>query len=108
MSIAVTLEELPSRIAERPWAYLLTVGDEGRAHMVATVPQRRGDNLIVEAGKRTQANAIRQPLLALVYPPIEEHGFSLIVDVVAAVEDGVIVLTPTNAVLHRPAIAADE
>lgn len=104
MSIAVTLEELPSRIAERPWAYLLTVGSEGRTHMVATVPQWRGASLVVDAGRRTQENAVRQPLLALVYPPIEEHGFSLIVDVEAAIENGQIVLTPTSAVLHRPAI----
>jgi hypothetical protein len=105
VSIGVTLDELPAQIAERPWAYLLTVGDDGRPHLVATVPVWRGESLIVEAGRRTRDNAARQPLVALVYPPVDPAGYSLIVDVTATIEGESIMLTPTNAVLHRPAIS---
>ncbi len=109
MSIAVSLDDLPAAIAARPWAYLLTVGDDGRSHLLATVPTWRDTTLLVEAGQRTRDNAVRQPRVALVYPPVDAPGetssYSLIVDVEASVEGELIVLQAMKAVLHRPAIA---
>ena len=35
MSIAVTLDELPERLAAFPWGYLMTVADDGRPRVRA-------------------------------------------------------------------------
>ena len=108
MSIAVNVDDLRAATASRPWAYLLTVGDDGRSHLLAAVPTWRDATLLVEAGKRTRDNAARQPSVALVYPPVDAPGetssYSLIVDAEASLEGDVIILHPTKAVLHRPAI----
>jgi hypothetical protein len=109
MSIAVSLDELRSRIDEFDTdAYLLTVRDDGRAHSVAVPVRWHGDALVVPAGNTSAANARARPLVALLWPPPARGGYSLIVDAtvtgVVAVEGGhEVTLEPTNAVLHRPA-----
>lgn len=98
------LDELRDRIAEFDTdAYLLTVRDDGRAHSVAVPVRWEGDELVVPAGNTTLANARARTLVALLWPPAERGGYSLIVDANAAVGDGnEIKLRPTRAVLHRP------
>lgn len=107
MSIAVGLDELRAKIDEFATdAYLLTVSDDGRSHSVAVPVQWDGDELVIAAGGTTRRNATARPLVALLWPPPERGGFSLIVDAdVARVDDDaeVVVLAPTRAVLHRPA-----
>ena len=109
MSIAVGLDELRGQIAAFTTdAYLLTVGDDGRAHSVAVPVRWEGDELVVPGGNTTTANAAARPLVALLWPPPERGGYSLIVDatVTATREaDGghEVTLRPTRAVLHRPA-----
>ena len=109
MSIAVGLDELRAKIAEFTTdAYLLTVSDDGRAHSVAVPVRWDGDELVIDAGGTTRRNATARPLVALLWPPPEPGGFSLIVDAAVERVDGdaeVVVLTPTRAVLHRPAPA---
>jgi hypothetical protein len=48
-------------------------------------------------------NASVRSSITLCYPPTDSTGFSLIVDGIASVDDERITLTPTSAVLHRPA-----
>jgi hypothetical protein len=89
-------------------AYLLTVRDDGRAQSVAVPVRWAGDELVVPAGNTSSANATARPLVALLWPPPERGGFSLIVDatVTATTEVGdahEVKLRPTRAVLHRPA-----
>jgi hypothetical protein len=109
MSIGVELDELRAQIdAFATDAYLLTVRDDGRAHSVAVPVRWEGDDLVVPAGNTTAANASERPLVALLWPPPERGGFSLIVDatVTATTEVGdvhEVTLRPTRAVLHRPA-----
>jgi hypothetical protein len=109
MSIAVGLDELRAQIDElATHPYLLTVGDDGRAHSVAVPVRWSGDELVVPAGNTTSANATARPLVALLWPPSERGGFSLIVDATVtgrALTDAGFELTlrPTKAVLHRPA-----
>ena len=107
MSIAVELDELRTRIAEFTTdAYLLTVSDDGRAHSVAVGVRWDGDELVIATGGTTRRNATARPLVALLWPPPERGGYSLIVDAeVARVDDAaeVVALLPTRAVLHRPA-----
>ena len=107
MSIAVGLDELRAKIDEFTTdAYLLTVSDDGRAHSVAVPVRWDGDELVIDAGGTTRRNATARTLVALLWPPPERGGFSLIVDAdVVRVDDDteVVVLAPTRAVLHRPA-----
>jgi hypothetical protein len=124
MSIRVDLAELQHHATARPFAYLLTTGDDGRPHVIAVSPAflmagttstgtpAAPDHLEVDAGGRTARNAAARPQVALVWPPETEGGYSLVVDADASVADepagtsGVcITLRPTSAVLHRPAPA---
>lgn len=114
MSIAVSLEHLAEELSRMgTWAYLLTVSDEGRSHLVATGMRWEGDELVATVGHRSIANASLRPLVTLVWPPVETAGHSLIVDGTARVlplpegRDGRILITPTWAVWHRPAPDAD-
>ncbi len=110
MSIGVELTELHATLAEleRP-PYVLTVGDDGRAHCVAVAYEWRDDELALGAGNRTMANATARPNVSLLWPPNEPGGYSLIVDGdVTHTEgtgggDNVVVVRPSRAVLHRPA-----
>jgi hypothetical protein len=109
MSIPVGLDELRAKIDEfASDAFLLTVSDDGRAHSVAVPVRWDGDELVVPAGRTTSSNAQTRSLVALLWPPPERGGFSLIVDAnVTRVDDGHIWLEPTHAVLHRPAPSGD-
>jgi hypothetical protein len=116
VSIPVALEELRAALAERPSsAYLLTVADDGRPHAVHVALAWDGDRLAADVGRRTAANAAARPTaVSLVFPVRTPDDYSLIVDgsaqVAAAVADGGdrrVLVSPTKAVLHRPAAAPD-
>jgi hypothetical protein len=102
VSIAVGLDELRQRIDEFPTdPYLITVGDDERAHSVAVPVSWSQNELVVPVGNTTAANATRRPSVALLWPPPERGGFSLIVDADARVDGNEIALRPTKAVLYR-------
>jgi hypothetical protein len=103
VSIAVDLDELPGRIAEFGWAYLLTVRDDQRPHVVAVTPAWHGESLVISVGRGTAANAASRPMVTLCYPPVDMSGFSLVIDGKATVDGDSITVRPTAAVLHRPA-----
>ena len=113
MSIPVELAELSDALQGLERApYLLTVGDDGRAHCVAVAWRWHDDELELEPGNRTLANASARPLVSLVWPPDEVGGYSLIVDADVTHTtrsesgDNVLRVRPTRAVLHRPATQA--
>ncbi|HAP76853.1 MAG TPA: hypothetical protein DCR14_12305 [Acidimicrobiaceae bacterium] len=108
MSIAVELSDLPDTLAPYPWGYLVTVGPDLRAHVLAVPTRFLGGTFLFEAGRSTRANAAARPEVTLVFPPIEPHGYSLLVDGSAVVHDAHIEVRPSTAVLHRPAITASE
>jgi hypothetical protein len=106
MSIPVAIDDLVEATGERAWAYLLTVSDDLRPHIVAVTPEWDGEVLTMEVGRGTARNARARPAVSLCYPPITSDGDSLIVDGTAAVAtDGGVRFSPTGAVLHRPAPA---
>jgi hypothetical protein len=108
MSIPVPVERLREALAERgDAAYLLTVSDESRAHAVHAPVRWDGEVLVVEAGKRTLANAAARPGVSLLAPVRSPGDYSLIIDGTAVVAGSEIRITPTKAVLHRPAAAPD-
>jgi hypothetical protein len=111
MSIAVPLEELADRLREHPWGYLVTVRDDGRAQTLAVPTQLVDGALVASVGKSTAANVAARPSVTMVFPGADGAAFSLIVDGDAAVgADGAgatVAVTPTWAVLHRPALGRD-
>jgi hypothetical protein len=109
MSKPVALEQLRSettRFALAP--YLLTVSDDARPHAVAVAVAWEGDALAMEVGKRSASNAGARPQVSVLWPPNQPGGYSLIVDGSAApAGGGRVVVTPTRAVLHRPAAGTE-
>ena len=104
MSIPVAIERLAAAIGEYGWAYLLTVRDDLRPHIVAVVPTWEADRLVMSVGRGTARNAAARTAISLCYPPVTDGGYSLIVDGTAAVDgESTVSFAPTGAVLHRPA-----
>jgi hypothetical protein len=112
MSIPVSLDGLRVAIDERGGsAYLLTVSDDARPHAVHVAVRWEGDVLAADVGKRSAANVSLRPAVSLLYPVRTQGDYSLIVDgtaVVVSHADGRrLLITPTKAVLHRPAATPD-
>jgi hypothetical protein len=103
VSIAVALEELADKLAEYPWCYLVTSGED-RPHLLAVKPSLVKAGLRCETGHSSRANVVRNPLVVLMFPPPDTGGMSLIVDGTAEVNGDGVVVTPTWAVLHRAAV----
>ena len=105
MSIPVELPDLADAIARYRFAYLMSSSGEGQAPHVAAVAARlQGAELLIDGiGQRTRANLQQRPAVGLVCPPQSETEYSLIVDGQARVVDDAVWVTPTRAVLHRPA-----
>jgi hypothetical protein len=108
MSVKVEMGELAARIGEFEYAYLVTVSEEGKAHVLSVWPEVAGETVVVEGiGRHTQANAVTHPEVTLAFPPSDPSGFSLLVDGAATVDGTTVTITPSKAILHRPAPGAD-
>lgn len=104
MSIPVSLVDLETTLVDYPWGYFVSINDEPRAHLRA-VPTRLVDGvLLTQVGDGTKRNVTDRPKVTMVFPPVTAGGMSLIVDGDASVVGDDVVLTPTSAVLHRPAL----
>lgn len=104
MSVNGSPQRLADTLPRYHFAYLITVGDDGRAHLVAVHPSLvNGTLLIGNPGHKTSANLAAHPLVTVVCPPTDPSDYSLIVDGVGSMRDGKLAITPTRAVLHRPA-----
>lgn len=109
MSIPVAIADLVAKTEEFDWAYLLTVRDDQRPHVVAVSPVWLGESLTMNVGRRTADNVNARSSISLCYPPVEPGGYSLIVDGEAhAASAGEVRFAPTGAVLHRPATEESE
>jgi hypothetical protein len=114
MSISVELERVQDEAAQRSGiAYLLTVTDDGRPHVIAVSVDWEGTALVMGAGRGSCRNATARPRVSVLWPPDEPGGYSLIADGHATVvpnadgEGGTVTISPTRAVLHRPGTSAD-
>jgi hypothetical protein len=104
MSVKVDLDRLAESLADFTFAYLITVGDDYRAHTVAATPVLdAGVFQLASIGNTTRRNVIAHPDVTLVWPPREQGGYTLIVDGHGAPADDALTVAPTRAVLHRPA-----
>ena len=104
MSVKVDLDQLADALAEFTFAYLITVGDDYRAHTVAVDPVLADGVLDVgPIGNSTRKNVAQHDGVTLVWPPREPGGYSLIVDGQGRGSDGALKVVPSRAVLHRRA-----
>ncbi|PRC47922.1 hypothetical protein C6A85_82460, partial [Mycobacterium sp. ITM-2017-0098] len=104
MSVKVDLDTLADTLGDFSFAYLVTVGDDYRAHTVAVDPELTGGALrLGSVGNSTRRNATAHPDVTLVWPPREPGGYTLIVDGAASASGDGLSIQPTGAVLHRPA-----
>jgi hypothetical protein len=92
-------------------AYVITVTDDGKPHVVSVVVDWDGDRLTFGAGRTTLSCAAQRPAVALLWAPVEAGGYSLIVDGWATREDpsvDILTLQPSKAILHRSAERSTE
>ena len=109
MSVAVELERLQERIDEYgAVAFVVTVGDDGRPHVVSSAVTFSDDAVTAGSGRTTSTNAGQHPDVTLVWPQRPGDDYCLIVDGIATVGDGSISVAPVRAVLHRVAGAPEE
>jgi hypothetical protein len=105
----VDFERLAAALPDYPFAYLITVDDDYRAHTVTVEPQLRETTIDVGLiGGRTRQNLARRRDVTLLWPPPEPGGYSLIVDGKAEVTESAdetvhLGVVPTRALLHREA-----
>jgi hypothetical protein len=105
MSVKVDLDQLAGALADFTFAYLITVGDDYRAHTVAVQPALADGVIDVGAiGKSTRTNVTQHDGVTLVWPPSQPGGYTLIVDGVGQPSDDGLKVAPSRAVLHRPAV----
>lgn len=108
MNVTGELPRLAHVITRYRFAYLMTTSTTGAPHAVAVAAVLQGGTLVVNGlGRRSRENARARPTVGLVWPPPSEADYSLIVDGQAAVTGDSLQITPTRAVLHRPARASE-
>jgi hypothetical protein len=112
MCIPIPLDRLRAALEERDGrAYVLTVSDDGRPHVVHGTIYWEGDMLAADVGGRSAANVTARPSVSLLCPVRSAGDYSLIVDGDAALVSHEnrqrLLITPTKAVLHRPARMPD-
>lgn len=107
MSIPVEIGDITAALERFGSGYLLTT-TEGRVKVVTVDPLPDGVDLRIGApGRGTLGNLATNPAVTLVFPPLEQRGYSMLVDGTATADGDDVVVTPTSAVLHRPAAHAD-
>ncbi|MBA3654231.1 MAG: hypothetical protein H0W70_08555 [Actinobacteria bacterium] len=90
-------------------AFLITIGPGGRPHAVSTEVRVGGGRITASPGSTSRANATDRRAVMLLWPPVDDGPYSLLVDGDAEVRPGdTIKVTPTSAVLHRIVGADDE
>jgi len=113
VSVSVGIDELQERSAEfGVIAFLLTVTDDGRPHVVSVRVAWEHDALLAGAGRTTAANIVRRPAVSVLWSPPADGDYSLIVDGAAETQprddSTVVVIRPSRAVLHRVADAGGD
>ena len=102
MSVGVELDRLHEQVARfGAQPYLLTVSDDGRPHATVVTVSFEGDALVAGVGRRSAANAGDRPDVSLLWAPVDDEGFSLIVDGTATVEGERVTVRAEKAILHR-------
>jgi hypothetical protein len=108
MSIPVDVADLAKALEDFGAGYLVTTGSAGAVKVVTVEPTVADGVVLVEGpGRGTLANLAGNAATTLVFPPLQQRGFTLLVDGTGAVDGEDVRVAPTGAVLHRPAAHAD-
>ena len=105
MSVAVALDRLAEQVDKLgPGAFLISVGPDGKSHVVSVLVRLEGDDLVAEAGRTSRANLGANPKATMLWAPLAGEPYSLIVDGTADLGSGdLVAVRPERAVLHRVA-----
>lgn len=107
MSIKVELDKLAEEMSARTIGYLVTVGEDGPAHLGEADFRWVGDKLVAGAGRTTRRHVTAGRPVSMMWPPTDPDGYTLIADgtgeIVGEDDEAVVHITPTWAVLHRRA-----
>ncbi|MCV7192528.1 pyridoxamine 5'-phosphate oxidase family protein [Mycolicibacterium brumae] len=99
---SVDLDRLTAALPDFDQAFLVTVGDDGRPHVVEVDPMFTAGAFDVGAvGGHTAANLADRPNVTLLWPAREPGGYALMVDGLAQANPASTVVVPTKALLHR-------
>lgn len=108
MSIPVDVADLAQALTDFGPSYLLSASADGRVKAVAVEPGMVDGALVVTGpGRGTSANIAANSAVTVLFPPRVVRGFTLLVDGTAEVDGDDVRVTPTSAVLHRPASHSD-
>ena len=109
MSVKVEPTHLGEHLAGREFVYLITNNGE-RSHVVALRPDLNKDIArFANTGRTPLANGAANSSVTLTWPPCDstqthEHAkYSVVADGVATIVGDELLVSITNAVLHRPA-----
>ncbi len=109
MSVKVEPTHLGEHLAGREFVYLITNNGE-RSHVVALRPDLNNDIArFANTGRTPLANVAANSSVTLTWPPCDstqthEHAkYSVVADGVATIVGDELLVSITNAVLHRPA-----
>lgn len=108
MSMRIALDDLTDALGDRPFGYLLTIGDDGRPRAIALAATPQSDPvalLFVLGSSGTLESAAQRPQVSVVFPPTAGDPYSIIVDGEAVVDRdaGTVTVRVAGAVRHRPA-----
>jgi len=109
VSIPISADDLEEAAAGRRWAFLVTSSpDADHAHVVSLgVEWSAGGVMTIGVGDgRAARNISAGAPPVVVFPPGgsgERSDYSIVVDGAGALADGVLTVTPTGAMWHRPA-----
>jgi len=104
VSVPVDLDALQSQTEQfGPLAFVVTVNDTGRPHVVSAAVEWHDGQIEAGAGRRTAANIGDRPAVTLLWAPYEDGGYSLLVDGVASLDGERLRIRPEAAILHRTA-----
>ncbi len=107
MSIPVAVSDLNTALADCA-GYLLSAAAGGRVKAVTVEPRVLDGLLRVNGpGRGSLANVGANAQVTLLFPPLAQRGYTLLVDGEAVVDGEDVLVTPLTAVLHRPAAHSD-
>jgi hypothetical protein len=108
MTIAVPLDHLAATLERFGSAVLVSLPQDTWPRVLTVDPFLDGDEIVVPSPHEICLPFIQKNhLVTLMWPPLQQHGYALIVDGWGTVSGGDVRIKPDHAVLHRPPSHSD-